>query len=948
MGHSEKSIALEKKSLRIASNSHRLKTEDISKNIETEPGSIAVSPDGDHPKTITPQGKKTSTQSNDLLIFERILSEISSKFANLSPQSIDDHIEAGLKRIGEFLNGDRTNLMILDPDLTFGQGQPKIYFWIKEKALTSKYKSAYAAFPWSTSQLLKGKNIQFSSPDQLPPEAEIDKKTIRDIGVESCINVPISLEGPIVCALSIVTFNRQFTWPEEIIPRLRILGEVFANALVRKKKDLESKRAFEKNQNQLKFEKILSKISNDLSNLPSMDFDTQLLDALEQVGLFLNADRCTVRIKDNIFSKNQKGPILYTWSEKGVKPLPKYTDAYKTFPWGSSQLLDGKTYLLNHIDELPEEAAIDKNALLQVGIKSAVGVPISAGGSFIGDLSIVSVRKSRHWPEEIIPRLRLVGEIFANAIARRIKEMEFQNAFNQNNELLKFERILSNISSDFANFNTENFDKHIGHALEQIGLFLDADRGNVRLKDNDMISSRNRPIHYHWTREGVTPLPKYKNTYEIFPWCANQLLNEKALLFLKLDELPEEAAFDKESMRRVGIKSCVSVPITIAGSIIGDLAMVSVNEHRNWSKEIIPRLRLVGEIFANTIVRNEKERKMAKAFDEIKALKSQIEADCSYLQEEIELAYDHYNMIGRSDAFKSVIFKIQQIVDMDTTVLISGETGTGKELVARAIHGNSKRKHRPMIKVNCAALSSHLIESELFGHEKGSFTGAHERRIGRFEHADGNTIFLDEIGELPLESQTKLLRVLQEGELERLGSSHTIKVDVRVIAATNRNLDDEVKQGRFRQDLWYRLNIFPIDMPPLRQRTEDIPLLVEWFVNKYNKKLGRSVQKIPLTVLKNLQNYEWPGNIRELENTIERGIIFSRGATLQLPAPLSVAKNLPQKSHKQYTLDEMQREYILKTLEETKWRVSGPAGAAKILGLPPSTLKSRMIKLKIK
>jgi chemotaxis protein methyltransferase CheR len=319
----------------------------------------------------------------------------------------------------------------------------------------------------------------------------------------------------------------------------------------------------------------------------------------------------------------------------------------------------------------------------------------------------------------------------------------------------------------------------------------------------------------------------------------------------------------------------------------------------------------------------------------------------AYLQEEIKLEYNYENIIGQSDGLNYVLYKVEQIASSDTTVLVLGETGTGKELVARAIHGLSPRKDRALVKVNCATLPANLIESELFGHEKGAFTGAHTRQLGRFEIANGATLFLDEIGELPIELQTKLLQVIQDGEFERLGSSGTIKVDVRVIAATNRNLEAEVREGRFREDLWYRLNIFPITVPPLRERMEDIALLVDFFVNKISKRLGKSIESIPTSVMNTLQNYGWPGNVRELENVLERAVINSSGLKLrlvdELKKPYKEDLTTPLK-----TLEEVERDYIVRVLEQANWKVSGPNGAAEILGLNRSTLRARIRKLGIR
>jgi len=344
--------------------------------------------------------------------------------------------------------------------------------------------------------------------------------------------------------------------------------------------------------------------------------------------------------------------------------------------------------------------------------------------------------------------------------------------------------------------------------------------------------------------------------------------------------------------------------------------------------------------------RKQGELDLKAALSEIKELKEKLEVERAYLQEEIKSEYNHENIIGQSNALNYIFYKVEQIAPTDTTVLILGETGTGKELVARAIHGLSLRKDRALVKVNCATLPANLIESELFGHEKGAFTGAHARQLGRFEVANGATLFLDEIGELPLELQPKLLRVIQDGEFERLGSTGTIKVDVRLIAATNRNLEEEVRKGRFREDLWYRLNIFPITVPPLRDRMEDIALLVDFFVDKISKRLGKSIESIPVSVMNTLEDYQWPGNVRELENVLERAVINSSGPKLHLVDEL-------KKPHKDLTaarktLNEVERDYIVRVLEQTNWKVSGQNGAAEILGLNRSTLRARMRKLGIR
>ncbi len=354
-----------------------------------------------------------------------------------------------------------------------------------------------------------------------------------------------------------------------------------------------------------------------------------------------------------------------------------------------------------------------------------------------------------------------------------------------------------------------------------------------------------------------------------------------------------------------------------------------------------------------------------KSYEEIAELKATLEKENVYLQEEIRTEHNFEEIVGNSPALLAALRKVEQVAPTDSTVLIYGETGTGKELIARAIHDRSARKPRPLVKVNCSAISAGLVESELFGHVKGAFTGALDRRIGRFELADGGTIFLDEVGELPLETQVKLLRVLQEHEFEPVGSSRPLRVNVRVIAATNRNLEEAIQAGRFRSDLFYRLNVFPLEMPPLRERRPDIPKLAKFFLSNYSKKLGKNVDGISPDTMDRILGYSWPGNVRELQNVIERAVILSRGRILELQyelAPDLVAEGILGEADeppgealptalpasKLPTLNEVERSHILAALKLTSGVIEGPKGAARILNMHPNTLRHRMEKFGIK
>ena len=403
----------------------------------------------------------------------------------------------------------------------------------------------------------------------------------------------------------------------------------------------------------------------------------------------------------------------------------------------------------------------------------------------------------------------------------------------------------------------------------------------------------------------------------------------------------------KNYKNEAGIEGYFGVPIlSEANQCIGHIAIFN-DVGLTLSEEEIEILKLFSDRAAVEIERKVANQKLVEAVEEVESLKDRLEAENTYLQEEIKFEHNFHEIITQSERFRSVLSSSEQVATTDATVLILGESGTGKELLARAIHNISRRSGRPLVKVNCAVLPANLIESELFGHEKGAFTGAISRKIGRFELADGGTLFLDEIGELPLELQAKILRALQEGEFDRLGSTDTTKVDVRVIAATNRDLQEEVDEGNFRADLFYRLNVFPIYSMPLRDRREDIPLLAKHFVARFSAKIGKKVVSIPKRVINSLQGYHWPGNIRELENVIERSVILSSGKVLELGDWIPKAATQAVKTDFD-TLEEFERKYIISVLQKTSWRVSGEKGAAKILGMKPTTLESRMKRLQIK
>ena len=428
---------------------------------------------------------------------------------------------------------------------------------------------------------------------------------------------------------------------------------------------------------------------------------------------------------------------------------------------------------------------------------------------------------------------------------------------------------------------------------------------------------------------------------------------------LKLDDSPAGQAFrskrpvlcsDLETERRSaseerafghGFRSICVLPLVVHGKSLGAITVGSLTRSQ-YSPADAQFLMEVANQIAIAI-------ENMQLHEETAALKARFEAETVYLQEEIKTEHNFEEIIGQSGKVRELLGKVEQVAPTEATVLICGETGTGKELLARAVHDRSKRKNRALVKVNCGSIPSGLVESELFGHEKGAFTGAMQQRIGRFELAHGGTIFLDEVTELPLDTQVKLLRVLQEGEFERVGSSKTMKVDVRVIAATNRDLDQVVSKGTFRADLFYRLNVFPLESPALRQRKDDIPLLVSFFLSRFAKKLGREVRGVAQKSMDSLIRYNWPGNIRELQNVIERAVVLARGPVVQVDESLLRSSDAAAgQVAKIDTLENNERHHIRRALAETHWVIHGKKGAAELLGINPSTLRSRIDKLGIK
>jgi transcriptional regulator with GAF, ATPase, and Fis domain len=514
-------------------------------------------------------------------------------------------------------------------------------------------------------------------------------------------------------------------------------------------------------------------------------------------------------------------------------------------------------------------------------------------------------------------------------------------------EQLAFERMLAEIAARFASVPPEAVEAEIAAGMRRLIDFLGFDRSTLI----EVLPDSGRLISLcSATVPGIEPIAR--GEMPAFPWYVRQLASGRPVAQTDLPEsLPADALLEREFCARTGLRSNLTVPLRCQGEVRYCLAIGALRRTRTWPEALVDRLTLVGDVFVLALQRAQGEQRLKTALAELNALKDRLEAENVYLREVSRPRVPADALVSQSPAFLAATEEMRKVAPTKATVLLLGETGTGKERMAGAIHELSPRADRTMVKVNCAALPATLIEAELFGREKGAYTGALTRQVGRFELAEGGTILLDEVGDLPLELQPKLLRVLQEGELERVGGTKTIRVDVRVIAATNRDLRQAVRDGKFREDLYYRLNVFPIRLPPLRERAADIPMLVWQFVRELAETMGRPIERIPDEAMAAIVRYPWPGNVRELRNVLERAMILATDATLPVALPEhhdEPASPAPGRTAASATtLEQSERRQIEETLVQCGWRIRGESGAAARLGLKPTTLESRMRKLGI-
>jgi formate hydrogenlyase transcriptional activator len=687
------------------------------------------------------------------------------------------------------------------------------------------------------------------------------------------------------------------------------------------------------------FHQLVQKVTARLVSARGEEIETAVDECLAWMGEHLGVDSVAL---GGITKSGELTPALRVW---GRLPLRKRSLAVDPPPGPEmvAKFARDGSFIYSRLEDLDEFPQYREHTR-RMNAKSAVFWAHRVLESHVEGMAISSPNP-KLWPDDIVERLGIVGEVLYNAMYRRRAELEAER-------LHRFEQVVARAGSNFVKISPEKVDDEINRTLGEICKCVDADLGALLPWSDPMKSTLK--VSHEWDADSIEG-PYFLGTAisEGHPWLTERLKDGEPLFISSSDDLPPEAEAERATRERVGIQSTIWAPFVAAHGLQGYVALCTFDRPGPWLENVTSQLGLVGHIFANAIERRRADLELEQAYLEIKTLKDHLTAENVTLREEIKTSHKEDELIGKSLAFRTILHQVDQVALTDSTVLILGETGTGKGLIARRIHELSGRKDRPLVAVNCAALPAALIESELFGHEKGAFTGAIGRKIGRFELADGGTLFLDEVGDLPLELQAKLLRVLQDHEFERLGSSATKTVDVRVIAATNRDLDKLIDQETFRADLFYRLGVFPIRIPPLRERRDDIPLLLWFFITNIQSRLGKNFETIPPQVMNTLISYDWPGNVRELRNVVERAMILSPGPVFELRDVLvgrgtvtGTTTRTPERSGAE--LEEVERAHIIKVLEECAWKVRGEDGAAERLGLKRSTLQSRMKKLGIR
>ena len=745
---------------------------------------------------------------------------------------------------------------------------------------------------WATT--LAGEVVRVSDANELPSDCSAERALHKSLGVTAALFVPMSLsaERDNIGSGVALAYGGTRDWTDQETKDLQLAFNVIAIAEARKQTETEL-------QGRERFQTFLADISTNLLEAHQDKIGEMIDSGLKQIAQEYGLDRASLwHFEDNM----RKVRRVHHWSFSGGElPIGDVIEL-DSIPWTAARLLSGKDIQLDTIEGIPEEFEGDRSSFEAHGAKSSLGLPLVVDEQQVGAGIFATVQQERSWPEKTKSELRLLVEVLMNAFSRAKS-----NQINQQRErdLSRSESLAHVGSYSFFPGNDPNDWPPFGKAYfsDEMQLLFDCSSEEASF---DVFISR---VHR----------------------------DDNARVQDSIRELLKQGSVLQHEYRLVGPD--------------GKIIHVEDRSEVDRSKDA-PEITKVFGSLKDVSERVVRENELRDALEQIEKLRENLEEENLELRDEIRSAHGFDKIIGNSKSLQRCLDLVKKVAPTDATVMLLGETGSGKELIAHAVHDQSDRKDRRMISVNCAALPESLIESELFGHEKGAFTGAVSIRKGRFELADGGTLFLDEIGELPLPLQSKLLRAIQEGEFERLGGSKTLKVDVRILTATNRQLKNIVDRGGFRADLYYRISNFPIEVPSLSERKDDIPLLAEHFVRKFAPELGKNIKAISSGMLRYLVERSWPGNIRELEGFIQHALITNEGDVLTLSVQNEEITQPSSEQNDPYeakggTLSSVEHKHIINVLNQTSWTISGDKGAAKILGVPPSTLRSRMKKLGI-
>ena len=829
--------------------------------------------------------------------FQLFLLELADRLSSTPLDAFEWAVKNSMQDVVKRYDADRLTLWWLDPEQKAALRALQVGVEAKS---SDELVGPFSRLPWLSAQLQQGGDQPIVFPDDVPLEAEEEYAFFNGFNVKSCLIAPIRIDGETVGATAISKVSSDRAWVREDCAELTLvcqrLGRTWAKHHVdRRAADREADLNL-----RIAFQTRLAHISAELATAPPENVRAIIDQALVAIADDYGFDRARLWHSE---VGEPRSYLLHEWVKRADYEIEARPLTWSEFPWLSQRAREGNIAPITLPDDIPNDTGLGREYFKSRGVKSGLLFPMVVDGEILSVFGVTAIEEFRRWDEREKVELMLLTQTVTSALLQRLSE---QKVRERELDLARSQRVAA------------------------VGSFSVSARGEPPITENNAV--------FNISAEAA-------RLFDVTP-------SEETLADMIRRIHPEDRgrvyrARSKSLQDGSGLTLDYRV-VRTDGSVIHieDRAEVDRDEHGRV-------VRLFGT-YQDVTERVLTQRELERAVGEVEALKDRLQAENVVLREEARAAQSHQTMVGSSKGLRAALATVRKVAPTDVTVLVLGETGTGKELVARALHEQSDRSDAPLISVNCAALSSELIESELFGHEAGAFTGASTQRRGRFELADRGTLFLDEIGDLPLGVQAKLLRVLQTGEFQRLGGNKTLHANVRVIVATNRDLASMIEREQFRADLFFRINNFPIELPPLRDRREDIPALAKHFVDKHAARLGKNVTSISADTVQHLLKLAWPGNIRELEGYVQRALISSEGPVLHHietaagrpvsqpeetePAPTGAADDLAA----------MQRRHIVTVLERCNWVISGERGAAAALNIPPSSLRSRMKRLGIR